>query len=799
MLGDRWVRTSELRRAPGRTLIALFSVLAACAEDGAPGHAFVATLDLPAPGGDAQADGGVTDDAVDTEPADAFGLDVPVFTLDTGADVGAVIDATPSTDVVPTDASPNDVSDTSDVDGNDVVDDPCGDWSWSVPTAATTDGTTDDFPWGVTAGSIEVDRARVWTRLASPGTVDVRLSSGPGCEVVVGSAAASLSSGGIVQADFQGLDAGRVYRYRFVLESGDSSSYGWFRTPSTDDVPFVVAMAGDIDAEQPTADAMIVPLLTSGAERLLWLGDWPYSDKGIPAKTLAEYRAKHAAARAVPAVPDLLRFMPIEAQWDDHEIINDWDGADSAFDPARVGAGKQAYVEWFPIVGAETGEIYRRYRLGPQVDVFQLDCRSHRDANDAPNDAQKTMLGDEQLAWLLDGLSSSTAAFKLVLTSVPLDYGTTTNDHWPGFGVERDAILSHIVENGEIGGVVFITADQHWLSVHDLPAGMKEWQVGPAGTHFRKPDPQPPEVLFQLEVLNAGLLAYEPSPPRLTFTAIDDAGEPIYAETLQAGRGQIIVTPDSPSQSWWLSGAHQFSGTGPKTLSYAPPGPYTVIWGPAPGQSSAPPETLVLTDGASITFAPADDAPLLFEDFAAGVIPGNWAIVNQGVEDASPAWAVSAGSIRETGNAYDVNQSEEVVEKRGTFLWTSVNADDAAVIASVYAGDNDGFGLMYAINGTGASYYRASFDIERSFARLVRVDGDTFTVLAENLDYLPAQGTWTQVAVERIGATHRVIVDGQVVLEAEDGALGAGGVGLYAWGMSDVRFDDVGVFELTPP
>jgi len=232
----------------------------------------------------------------------------------------------------------------------------------------------------------------------------------------------------------------------------------------------------------------------------------------------------------------------------------------------------------------------------------------------------------------------------------------------------------------------------------------------------------------------------------------------------------------------------------------APPGPYTVIWGAAPGQTSAAPETLMLIDGAAIAFAPADDAPLLFEDFDVGVIPGNWKVVNQGVDDASPAWAVNNGSVRETGNAYDVNLTEEVVEKRGTFLWTAANSDDAAVIASIYAGDNDGFGLMYAISGGAPfSYYRASFDIERSFARLVRVEADTFTVLAENLDYLPAQGTWTQVAVERIGATHRVIVDGQVVLEAEDGALGAGGVGLYGWGMSDVRFDDVGVFALSSP
>ena len=32
---------------------------------------------------------------------------------------------------------------------------------------------------------------------------------------------------------------------------------------------------------------------------------------------------------------------------------------------------------------------------------------------------------------------------------------------------------------------------------------------------------------------------------------------------------------------------------------------------------------------------------------------------------------------------------------------------------------------------------------------------------------------------------------GELVLEGEDGALPAGGVALYAWGMDDVRFTDI--------
>ena len=52
--------------------------------------------------------------------------------------------------------------------------------------------------------------------------------------------------------------------------------------------------------------------------------------------------------------------------------------------------------------------------------------------------------------------------------------------------------------------------------------------------------------------------------------------------------------------------------------------------------------------------------------------------------------------------------------------------------AQIYAGDNDGFGLMYGIQDE-TTYYRFGVDHQRSFARLVRVDNGVFTVLAENL------------------------------------------------------------------
>ncbi len=135
-----------------------------------------------------------------------------------------------------------------------------------------------------------------------------------------------------------------------------------------------------------------------------------------------------------------------------------------------------------------------------------------------------------------------------------------------------------------------------------------------------------------------------------------------------------------------------------------------------------------------------------------------------------------------------------MVEKLGTFLWApDVFFDSGVLVAQIYAGDNDSFGLMYGVQDT-STYYRFSVDHQRSFARLVRVDDGVFTVLSENLSYVPPLDLWTTWMVERDGALHRVLCEGQTVLTATDAAYVTGSIALYSWGMSDLRFDDIAIF-----
>lgn len=146
---------------------------------------------------------------------------------------------------------------------------------------------------------------------------------------------------------------------------------------------------------------------------------------------------------------------------------------------------------------------------------------------------------------------------------------------------------------------------------------------------------------------------------------------------------------------------------------------------------------------------------------------------------------------KETGNAWDVDGT---IEKRGTYLWNdNTFFGQGTLQASVYSGDNDGFGLMYGIQSTGENYYRVSFDNERKFARLVKVNNGVFTVLAQNTNFQPPLATWMPLKVVRSGSSHKVYLNNSLVLTANDTTFSTGSIGLYAWAMSDIRFDDVSI------
>jgi hypothetical protein len=307
--------------------------------------------------------------------------------------------------------------------------------------------------------------------------------------------------------------------------------------PRADDPrPVRVAISGDYDPNPAFASGLLDALIAAEPEIVISIGDFPYTDNGPPAMTVPEYRARHLETRTHPGVRALHEACGMWAIYDDHEVRNDWDGRTRLEEPARYAAALQVWDEFFP-QRAAVGEVrYRRWRWGAHLECFLLDCRRFRSANNATDDADKTMLGAEQHRWLIDGVMSSTATFKLILTSIPLGYGAG-DDHWSSFRTERDAVFGALVGTP---GVLFASADQHWFAAHRHAFGIREMQVGPLGRGLGTPPPAVPGVLFRAVRYNVGLI--DIAGDQLTLTGLGADGERFYQETVSAAD----LTPRAP-------------------------------------------------------------------------------------------------------------------------------------------------------------------------------------------------------------------------------------------------------------
>jgi alkaline phosphatase D len=190
--------------------------------------------------------------------------------------------------------------------------------------------------------------------------------------------------------------------------------------------------------------------------------------------------------------------------------------------------------EFFPLHGTApaTDVRYRNFRWGANVECFVLDCRRFRSVNDGPDDASKTMLGATQKAWFLAALAQSTAPFKLVFTSVPLDYGVG-DDHWAGYTTEREEILAAI-KLMATPGVLFLSGDQHYFAAYSHSFGLREFQVGPLRRGLGTPGPTGPGVLYRDLRFNFGVL--DITADSLTISGVGPGGDVFYKETFSSAQ-----------------------------------------------------------------------------------------------------------------------------------------------------------------------------------------------------------------------------------------------------------------------
>lgn len=215
--------------------------------------------------------------------------------------------------------------------------------------------------------------------------------------------------------------------------------------------------------------------------------------EGFVPSTLAGYRHIYRTYQQDAALHAAHACAPWVMMWDDHEGANDsyWNAAYNCpgspthplkNDPAAMrglrAAYTQAFYEYTPM---QTGRpLYRRVQWGQLADIFVLDCRTYRSPHPCGEtyrqrvytagcpqmtDPSQTMLGAEQLAWLLDGLQSSTARYKVLVSPVmvsdiwipgPDTLRLLKLDGWSGYQNERQLIL-----DAAPAGTVALSGDLH--------------------------------------------------------------------------------------------------------------------------------------------------------------------------------------------------------------------------------------------------------------------------------------------------------------------------------------------------
>jgi alkaline phosphatase D len=425
----------------------------------------------------------------------------------------------------------------------------------------------DDEPL-LAIGDVTSTSAVVWARGLRPGTLEVLYgvigAAAPTARRAVPVTAASDLTGKIVVT---GLVPGTRHAVR--VEQDGARSEAEFVTAPAPDRPARVAFvwSGDLGGggycrPQEGGYRIFEPMLRRRPDFFLFVGDLVYTDvacdkpgvvrgAAFRATTLTQFRARHRYQHEDERLQALLAGTSVYAIWDDHEVRNDFSGP---FEPLMP-VGRRALLDYWPIAPppAEPTRLYRSFRWGSLLEIFILDTRQYRSRNTDTDGPGKTMLGAAQKRWLLDGVTSSTAVWKVVVSSVSLSIPTGRpqgRDSWTGagpfglpldgagFATERDAILDHFRKR-RVKNLVFLVADVHHAElIRHHPTSdwsFHEFVAGPLSATLGRPRPldaglNPRSLFARGGVFNFGEVVIEPA--HLTVTLVDDTGAPMVSHTI---------------------------------------------------------------------------------------------------------------------------------------------------------------------------------------------------------------------------------------------------------------------------
>ena len=292
-----------------------------------------------------------------------------------------------------------------------------------------------------------------------------------------------------VHIPIEGLSPDTRYTVRLegkaTEESASAVLTGSFRTPPLDTVVAPVTFTTSTCQYFWSYDDSLAgfktyqSMLALQPNFLVQTGDYVYYDKPGPlATTPTKARHKWHAINGWPSLIALFRQVPIYMIKDDHDLLAD------DVHPTSNPYGQLSYAEGLTIwrENAPVGTpSYRTVRWGQDLQLWLLEGREYRSDNQAPDSQSKTILGEDQKAWLTRSLADSDATFKLVVSATPVvgpDRKTKTDNHAnDAFRTEGEWLREQL---GGMNNVYVINGDRHWQYVsQDSATGLLEFGSGP--------------------------------------------------------------------------------------------------------------------------------------------------------------------------------------------------------------------------------------------------------------------------------------------------------------------------------
>jgi alkaline phosphatase D len=279
---------------------------------------------------------------------------------------------------------------------------------------------------GIQSGDVSADSAVIWARADRAARMQVECSTVESFRSIIRSA----STDALPDSDFtaklllDALPTGQDIFYRVRFESIDArgisgnTQTGRFRTAPSQRNSISFVWSGDTLGQgwgiDPSRGGLRTyrTMLDNRPDFFIHSGDHIYADcpvpselklpngevwcnivteeKSVVAHSLAQFRGNYKYNWLDDNFRAFHAEVPMLAQWDDHEVTNDWSPIGSADESGYaedgtsrlVARARRAFREFMPIrkIPEQDGRVYRKVAYGPLLDVFLIDMRSYRDS-----------------------------------------------------------------------------------------------------------------------------------------------------------------------------------------------------------------------------------------------------------------------------------------------------------------------------------------------------------------------------------------------------------------------------------